>query len=44
MKFARHRPAESEPEELWAAARAWVVTHEEERERQRAVAAAAVAP
>lgn len=44
VKFARHRPAQSEPEELWAAARAWVVTHEEERERQRAVAAAAVAP
>ncbi len=35
VKFARYRPAESEPEELWSAARAWVVAHEEERERRR---------
>ncbi|HUG01548.1 MAG TPA: hypothetical protein VML95_06765 [Longimicrobiales bacterium] len=43
VKFARHRPGASEPEELWEAARAWVVGHEDERARRQAEATAAAA-
>jgi hypothetical protein len=39
VKFARHRPDLSEPEELWRVAREWVVAHEAQRARRAAEAA-----